>query len=306
MARLRRAKDEDKALVYRWWKGIFAEDDGGHTDYYFDQLYKLNQSYLLVDEQDELISSCQVHIKTLDFNGKPLQVSFIVGIFTLPKYRGQGYMKEMLNKVIDICEHRDLLTFIQGYNPDLYVPFGFEKIYRRNHYWLDILSLPTMSPMGVTYSCSALELRDLYRQYTKHFTGYAIRNTEDFNQLLLELNALGGKLIAYQDNGKLLAYAFVYAYSNHIEIEEMVYLNSKAMMSILASLKSLNLPIRLSVSEKEDLSRIFPYANCEQSEYTNVRVNDARLLNELFKLNIKSSEAFFMAAEKPLWFRENQ
>ena len=61
-----------------------------------------------------------------------------------------------------------------------------------------------------------------------------------------------------------------------------------------------------SVSEKEDLSRIFPYATFEQSEYTNVRVNDVRLLNDLYKLNIKTSEAFFMSAEKPLWFRENQ
>ena len=306
MTRLKRAKEEDKALIYRWWKGIFAEDDGGHTDYYFDQLYKANQSYLLVDDHDELISSCQVHTRNIDFNGKTLQASFLVGIFTIPKYRGQGYMKDMLTKIIDILEHRDLLTFIQGYNPDLYVPYGFEKIYRRNHYWLDVLSLPTMSPMGVTYSCSALELRDLYRQFTKHFTGYVVRSTEDFNQLLLELNALGGKLIAYSDNGNLLAYAFVYAHSTHIEIEEMVYLNTKALMSILASLKSLNLPIRLSVSEKEDLSRIFPYATVEQSEYTNVRVNDYRILNEFFKLNVKSSEAFFMAAEKPLWFRENQ
>ncbi len=306
MARLRRAKDEDKALVYRWWKGIFANDDGGHSDYYFDQLYQTENSYLLTDEEDELISSCQVHTKVMDFNGKPLQISFIVGVFTLPKYRGQGYMKELITKVLDILVYRDLLTVIQGYNPNLYVPLGFEKIYIRNNYWLDTLSLPTLSPSGITYSCSGLELRDLYRQFTKHFTGYVIRSAEDFNQLLLELNALGGKLIAYQENGVLLAYAFVYAYSEHIEIEEMVYLNSKAMMAILGSLKSLNLPIRLSVSEKEDLSRIFPYATLEQSEYTNVRLNDARLMNELFKLNIKSAEALFMAAEKPLWFRENQ
>jgi len=306
MARLRRAKDEDKALVYRWWKGIFADDDGGHTDYYFEHLYQTKQSYLLVDENNELISSCQVLTRILDFNSRPLQISFIVGVFTLPKYRGQGYMKELITKVLDILEYRDLLTIIQGYNPDLYVPFGFEKIYIRNHYWLDTLSLPTLSPMGVTYSCSAIELRDLYREFTRHFTGYVIRSTEDFNQILLELSALGGKLIAYQDNGKLLAYALVYAYSDHIEIEEMVYLNSKAMTSILASLKSTNLPIRLSVSEKEDLSRIFPYATLEKSEYTNVRLNDARLMNELFKLNIKTAEAFFMASEKPLWFRENQ
>ncbi|MDP3444782.1 MAG: hypothetical protein Q8T08_18140, partial [Ignavibacteria bacterium] len=70
--------------------------------------------------------------------------------------------------------------------------------------------------------------------------------------------------------------------------------------------KSLNLPIRLSVSQKEDLSRIFPYATLEQKEYTNVRLNDARLMNELYKLNIKSAEALFMASEKPIWFRENQ
>ena len=94
MARLRRAKDEEKALIYRWWKGIFAEDDGGHSDYYFEHYYQSKQSYALVDDKDELISSCQVHTKTLMFNQKPLQVSLIVGVFTLPKYRKQGYMKE--------------------------------------------------------------------------------------------------------------------------------------------------------------------------------------------------------------------
>ena len=306
MARLRRAKDEEKALIYRWWKGIFAEDDGGHSDYYFEHYYQSKQSYVLVDEKDELISSCQVHTKSLMFNQKPLQVSLIVGVFTLPKYRKQGYMKELLDKVIDILAYRDTLTLIQAYVPHLYEPYGFKQIYVRNIFWLDVLSLPTVSPLGITYNVSALELRDLYRQFTQHFTGYCVRNEQDFNLLLGELTAMSGKLVAYQEDGKLLAYAFVYPHGDHLEIDEMVYLNSKALVAILGSLKSTNLPIRLAVSEKEDLRRLFPHADLERQAYTSVRANELRLLNDLYKLSVKDVEGLFMAAEKPLWIQENQ
>lgn len=304
--KIRLAREDERPLITRYWKEIFAHDDGGHSDFYFALSYQSKQSYCLVDDKDQIVSSCQVHTKTLDFNGKPLQVSFIVGVFTLPQHRGQGYMRILLEEVLDILSHRDLLTFIQGYDPELYTSFGFEKIYYRSNYTILPRQLPILSPQGVTTNLSAQEMLDLYQSFTSHFTGYAKRSLLDFQLLLQENHAMGGRVLAYHKQGKLEAYAFIYPHRDYLELDEVIYLNAMSLMTLLSSLSSANLPLKLSVSSKEDLTKILPGIRVETFPYTNVRLNDVALFNELYKVRVVNVQEAFTFARKPLWFRENQ
>lgn len=304
--KLRQAKDEEKTLITRLWKEIFAHDDGGHSDYYFEHAYDRFQSFVLADDLDQLVSCAQVHTKVLDFNGKPLQTSFIVGVFTLPHLRGRGYMHELMEGLIDLLSHRDLLTLIQGYNPDLYVPFGFEKVYYRSVYTILPKQLPILSPKGVSTNLSHQEMFELYREFTRRFTGYVRRKPEDFVKLVQETHAMGGRLLAFHRQGKLEGYATVFAHRDSLEIDEVIYLNATALMTLLCSLSSSNLPLKLSLSPREDLTKILPDLHPETTPYTNVRLNDVTLFNELFKVRVKNVEEAFMLAQKPLWLRENQ
>jgi nicotinate phosphoribosyltransferase len=64
------------------------------------------------------------------FNGRVLQVSMIIGVATPSQYRRRGYMHELMEVVLDACEHTELITLIQTESPALYEEFGFKKIYR--------------------------------------------------------------------------------------------------------------------------------------------------------------------------------
>lgn len=304
--KFRRAYLEDKARLETEWRRIFAHDDGGHSDFYFAHAYQANQSYLLCDDHDELISACQAHTKTLMLNEKPLQVSLIVGVFTVEKYRNQGYMHQLLSQVLDILKHRDLITLIQAYNPDVYLKYGFEPIYHRNHFTLQPKQIPVISPKGVNSLVSASDLCALYERFTAHFTGYARRTEKDFQLLQQEVASQKGQILGVYDENRLEAYGVVLFEHNTVVLDEVVYTSAKSLVKLLNALSNLNQSIELRVSEKESLQKIFPQAQVQPEVYTFAKLNDPKLFNELFKSNVKSaSEAFFLA-EKPLWFRENQ
>lgn len=304
--KFRRATLEDKTRIEENWRRIFAADDGGHSDFYFTHAYQANQSYLLCDDNDELISTCQVHTKTLVLNDKPLQVSLIVGVFTCEPYRKQGYMKILLNKVLDILEHRDLFTLIQAYNPDLYRSYGFEPIYHRQVFLLNPKMIPVVSPKGVNSMVSAQDLHALYERFTAHFTGYVKRSVKDFSLLQHEVASQKGQILGVYEDNHLEAYGVVFFEPKQIIVDEVVYTNAKSLVKLLNALSNLNLPIELRVSEKETLQKLFPHAQIKQEVYTFAKLNDAKLFNELYKSNVKTvTEAFFIA-EKPLWIRENQ
>jgi len=303
---IRIAREEEKQIIEKQWREIFAHDDHGHSDFYFKLAYQANQSYVLANDQDEIIACCQVHTHTLDFNGKPLQASFIVGVYTLPSERNKGYMKQLLTEVIDICSHKDLFTLIQAYLPNLYTPYGFEKVYQRQTLILQANQIPVMSPMGVSSHYSTDQLYEVYQKFTSHFTGYIHRSKLDFTHLQQEVSAQQGKILTYQKNGIVEAYACVFAHTDIVEVDELVYENATALLSILSALSNLQLPLHISVSIKEDLKKILPMASFEVQDYTSVRLNDVALFNELFKVHVKSAQEAFLLAKKPLWLRENQ
>jgi len=304
--KLRQAKATEKQLIHRHWKDIFAHDDGGHTDFYFQQHYKANQSFVLADEQDHLIASTQVHTKVIDFNGEKFNASFLVGVYTLPEKRHQGHMHALLSQVLNVLEHRDVFSIIQGYTPDSYLKYGFKKVLQRQRYTLDFHQLPNLSSEGIEYTLDTNDAHHLYHRFTTHFTLFHHRSASDMKALLLEHKALQGQVVAYRPNQTLSSYALCFERDDVIEIDELVYLNAKALMHLLSALKLARKPIQLSVSLKEDLKSLLPKATLSVQDYTSLRLNDPKLLSQHLKSPINSVEEALLLAKKPLWFRENQ
>lgn len=303
---IRKAKAADKDRVEKAWRSIFAHDDNGHSDFYFKFAYDPFQCFLLTSDNDELISACQVHEKSLVFANKVLKVSFIVGLLTLPQHRRQGYMKKLLTEVLEIQEHKHHFTLIQAYDPSLYLKYGFEPIYERVTYTLEAAQVPVISSTGISYQISADAMLSLYKTFTKHFDGYVRREIEDFKKLQHEVQSQNGKIIGFIQNGKLEAYACVLFENGKVIFDEVVYLNANALLKCLNAMTSLNKVIEVKVSPKENLKKILGNAQSQTDVYTFVKINDLKLFNELFKANVHNAQEAFLLSEKPLWIRENQ
>jgi hypothetical protein len=60
---VRKAKASDKHQIFQWWKEIFAYDDNGYTDFYFEHYYETAEAYVIVTEDDMLVGALQVHTR---------------------------------------------------------------------------------------------------------------------------------------------------------------------------------------------------------------------------------------------------
>lgn len=303
--KLRLAKVSEDRIIYNWWKEIFSFDDGGYTDFYFQYLYPSAKTYVLADEKDELVSCLNVHSKILSFNGDRFRASFIVGILTVPQHQHKGYMHELLNGVLEILSATELFTLIQAYKEQAYAPFGFEDAYFRRQFIIDQKHLPVMSATGVSTQEDPLSMRELYQNFTSHFTGTPLRSEEDFKLLIEEVKAQKGRVINFAQEGKLKAYALIYPQTSHIDIDEIVYTDTQSLLTLLSALGNSNPHLLLKVSQAEDLTRLLPNSPMEIKTYTSLRINDLVLFNQHFKTNIKTTKEALHGFKLPFWIREN-
>lgn len=302
---LRLAKPTDERLIYTWWKEIFAFDDGGYTDYYFQNLYPQAKTFVLADENDELISCLNVHPKVLLINGQRFRASMIVGIFTVPKHQHQGHMHTLLNGVLKILSATELFTLIQAYEDGVYAPFGFEDAYFRRQFILDQKVLPVMSASGVSTVEDPAAMKRLYDNFITHFNGSALRTLTQFKDLIEEVKAQKGRILMFTQDQTLKAYALVYPHASHIDIDEIVYTDTRSLMTLLSALGNSNPRLLLRVSQAEDLNRLLPNSPMELKPYTALRINDIALFNNHFKLNVKNTKEALHAFKAPFWIREN-
>jgi len=303
--KITKANLSDKPIIYRMWKDAFAEDDGGSVDHYFSAYYAEDQCWILRDE-DMIVSTLQVHKHDMMLMGKRIRISYIVGVVTHPLYRNKGFMRKLLNGVIEILERTDLVTVLQGYTPEIYEPFGFEKVYRRRKYSLDKSMIPLLSAQGITYTADVSEMSALYREFTQHFTGYMLRNEAHFTKAISEIKAMDGKVIYYREGGVLKGYCVFYVHDTHIEIDEMIYLDSVGLLKMMSTLCNSKDRIILYLSQSEDLARILPKAVYSWQEYMSVRINDLALFNQCFGTRVTNAKEGFNSVNKPLWIHDSQ
>ena len=301
---IKKATLEDKEKVYHLWKSVFAFDDGGSIDYYFNHIYQDNNCFVIKNKEG-IISTLCYNKHSLFLNGKRLKASFICGVATSYSYRHQGYMHRLMQEVLDELAQQELITFIQAYSPGLYKKYGFEMIYTRKKYHLQPSQVIRCSLSGIEHTFTDEELVTLYNKFTSLFDGYYIRDIDYYRNFRNELNAESGRMITYRnEEGILEGYMVYYTANNEVRIEEIQYLNSLAFIKLLNYAFEINTDVTLFVSEREAIEMIVSDVYPERVGLMMARVNDYELFNKLYSVNVSSVQEAFDISNKPLFIRE--
>lgn len=303
---IRYAKPEEKNELKTIWQEAFAFDDGGYTDYYFDCAYDKGKHFVL--EQDgEIVSMLHAHRSPYMINNRMLATSMILGVATKPEHKRKGYMRVLMNEVLSQLEHQELLTLIQAYNPKLYEPFGFEIVYKRHTYTFNHDNYTNQCSNAIPQDYKIEDLLHVYGRFVKHFTGYKMRSIEDFELYLEEVARTEMFVQAFYDknHGQIRGYIIFSLDGDAVNIDECVYLDLKTLDCMLGFAIKLAETVKLTVSEYEDLSRIYKNVSYEVSDYTMVRINDYDLWNKLFDSDVKTPKAAMEIVNKPLFMHES-
>ena len=223
-----KATKEDEKAVKKLWLSSFEDETKESTEYFFNHHYPHNDTYLLKNNSD-ILSMIQVAPMNLSFNNKQKQCYFILGVATNKNYQNQGYMKQLLNHVIDLYKDKPLI--LQAYNPEIYNKFGFYASHHLKRIKVDKNNLNNNELCVLTSDIDMMQ--QYYYKYVSSLNGYKLRNKEDFEMILKRNTAFNDKLILIKDKG----YFIYHEYDDRIEISEIIYLDIHSLLDMISYFK---------------------------------------------------------------------
>lgn len=300
-----RAQPEQTDEIHEVWKTCFPEEDARYLDFYFRSLFKPENCYVKTLE-GKIVTVVVRNPHVMMFNGRALSTSMIMGVATLPEYRGRGYMHEVMKVVLDACEHTELITLIQSEHPQMYEAMGFKTIYYRTKYQITRRDVQRITNFGCAYDPMPIDLLKVYSAYIRRFNGFYARDLDYFVNYKKEVAALGGKITAYYNGrNEIRGYIVMIPQGKELLADELVYLDSMSLSKLCNAALQEKKIVNLQVSRAEDLAVIFP--ECQYSDYgsTMAKLNDASLFSRVFGKKVKNVEQAFGISQKPLNLNES-
>ena len=122
------ATDTQKQQIINSWKTSFPNDSEEFVKFYFEKKYQPKNT-LLYFKDDEIAASLQMLPYKMTYYGHLINTSYISGAMTLPQYRNQGVMGNLLIHAFrEMKERKNILTTLipqELWLIDFYKKFGY-------------------------------------------------------------------------------------------------------------------------------------------------------------------------------------
>ena len=237
-------KEEDQQQIIDLWKTCFLDETEKSTHFYFQYLYYKNHTYILKNNS-QIISALQIVPMPIMKNNTPKNCYFILGVCTHPAYQKQGMMKQLMQYVLKEYDNQDI--YLQAYHPEIYRPFGFNASHYHQIITIDQDILQDQEKWNISHDYHLLE--DYYRQFTKHFDEYRIRDESYWNLFIKRCESFEDHMIIFKD----LGYLIYHKSEETIYISEAIYLHQKALIQMLSYFKGSSQNIELECDLTVDL-----------------------------------------------------
>ena len=220
-------KEKVKAL----WKLCFDDSDQ-FIDMYFRLRYK-SEINVVIESGNEVISALQMLPYVMTYYGKEISVNYIYGACTLPSERGQGLMRQLIQKAFEVMESRKVaLTVIIPADPwlfDYYRDLGYTEAFDYSEETYICPSEIALEQGVLVVPPEVPSMESLYNFFNKKQREricYVLHGYDDFVTILRELQMSGGQMLtALNIQEEPIGMIFFYPVGDYIYVKELMYDN---------------------------------------------------------------------------------
>ena len=123
---------DEKKKTRKLYEECFDEGKTEYIDYYYDVIIKRNEMVVLKNDDGDIISMVHLNPYLYNIDGIVATVHYIVAVATKEGYRGMGYMKMIMEVVIDyLYEKEEPFCYLVPEDnniEELYKTIGFEVV----------------------------------------------------------------------------------------------------------------------------------------------------------------------------------
>ena len=231
---IRYAIEKDLENIKDIWNYCFGDEEG-FVNYYFDNKYK-PENTILIEENDELMSSLQLNQYKVNLNNKIYDTSYVVGVSTYPNARGKGYMKDMMDFALNELYKKDqLVSLLMPIDYKLYKKYGYEHCYDQIEYKLNIEELKQFKIVGDFEKITNNHINymmDIYNEFLLNTNGYVVRDKNYYENLFKEIKCENGHMYIHKEEN-YEGYIIYFIMEDTMFIREICYKNISSLKSML-------------------------------------------------------------------------
>lgn len=301
---IKEANRGHKPEIYELWRNAYPNRSRAFLDVYFQNVFD-DGSCIFLSQDQKIISALQMNQHILHFYGRKLACSYIFGVATLPDYRRRGHMQYLMESILDEVKHNHLITLVEAFNPKLYESYGFETIYSAKSYVINTHYFDKVASSGVSQFYAAKDLAELFAVYQTHFA-CSYKRDEHYYECFIKCNTIENHNICVYRNkeGRITGYA-AYAKTEHeVKVNEIIYLDSVALMKLLKHISQGYSDITVTVSQSEKLEKLFPLTIPKKTGLIMARINNYELFNKLYNCHVRTPKDAFAILKRPIFLNE--
>lgn len=231
---IRYAIEKDLENIKDIWNYCFGDEEA-FVNYYFDNKYK-PENTIIIEENDELMSSLQLNQYKINLNNKIYDTSYVVGVSTYPNARGKGYMKDMMDFALNELYKKDqLVSLLMPIDYRLYKKYGYEHCYDQIEYKLNIEELKQFKIVGNFEKITNNHINymmDIYNEFLLNTNGYVVRDKNYYENLFKEIKCENGHMYIHKEEN-YEGYIIYFIMEDTMFIREICYKNISSLKSML-------------------------------------------------------------------------
>lgn len=230
------ATDKDYDQIRKIWTYCFNEGEEVENCY-FENKYRAENT-VVAELDGDVVASIHLNQHTIKLGNKEENVSYVVGVSTLPDARGKGMMKSLMNLSFEEMYNRGQnVSILMPIDFRLYRRFGFENCYDMIEHRINIEDLSAFRierDFKRAKESDIDNLIDIYNKSNRRLNGYTVRGKQRYENMFKEVAADGGHIYICSDNGVYDGYVIYAINEGKFFVREVYFSNTNALKSILA------------------------------------------------------------------------
>lgn len=208
---IKKLSQDEKIKSRPLYETCFKEDSEAFVDYYYEEVAKDNEIYV-VEEEGEPLAMLHLNPYDIVLNGEVNFLNYIVAVATKPGERRRGYMKALLKEALkDMYESGKPFTYLMPAKEEIYLPFDFRTVYQQNV--PKISQDENLSAEGYEELTTELcgEVASRGESYLRdNFQVYTLRDEEYYKKKLKQYHADDGKIYIKREGENITGLAYYY------------------------------------------------------------------------------------------------
>ena len=253
-------------------------------------------------EDNQVIACIQVKKRTMTFQKKLCQISYIELAATHPDYQQRKCFGNLLDAVLQKACCNDLLSIIYTSSEKLFESRSFIPVARTKNYWVKASQCKQGNFKNVKKYQPSMNLYPVYLQFMSHFDGSVLLNIEQFENQISYMLACHKKIdVMFDEHDNIRGFAIYSVWKNQIQIETIIYLDSDAIYDLFNSLQMICEVIQVTVSQDECFEKLFNPIHSQKKNAVLVRLNNYKLFSKWIDNDVRNVIQAFEQIENPIW-----